>query len=85
MENNTNYVNKDELVGAAVALDVAQYIIQDLQEDFFDCYDSSSDDDKYKILWEYNRNRAKMAALSMLIYEISQAFKLNKIDCYLSA
>ncbi len=65
-------------------MDAAQYIIQDLQEDFFDCYNSSSDDDKWKILWEYNRNRAKTAVLSRLVYEISQVFEKNKINCYKS-
>ncbi len=78
----TKYVDKDELIGAAVALDSARYIIQDLQEDFFDCYNSSSDDDKWRILHEFNRGRAKMAVLSHLIYEISQAFKHNKIHGY---
>lgn len=85
MENNKNCLDKDELVSAAVALDAANYIIQEMQEDFFDAFNRDSDEDKFRILWEFNRNRAKMAILSTLIHEISQAFEKNKIDCYLSA
>jgi len=84
MEKNNNYVDKDQLVNAAVALDAAEYVIQEMQENYFDCFDSSYEDDKRSILWEYSRNRAKMAVLSILIYEISKAFKENKTSCYLT-
>lgn len=77
-------MNKDTLTCASAALDAAEYIIQEMQDNFFGRYNKEKPEDINYILWEFNRNRAKMTILSTLIREISQAFKQNKIDCYLS-
>ena len=82
MQNNENFVSKDEFTGAAVALDAAKYIIEEMQSEYFDRFDNSSEDGRFSIAVEYTRFRAKAAILSMLINQISKAFEQNNISVY---
>lgn len=55
----------------AYLIDSASYALQDLQERYFERYDRRSDETD--IVWEFNRNRARTAALSVLMGQIQRA------------
>lgn len=82
MKNNEIYVNKENFSSAAVALDAAEYIVEEMQSDYFDRFDNNTNDGRFAIAAEYTRFRAKAAILSMLIREISSAFEENDISVY---
>lgn len=65
-------IDKDDLNSIAVSVDCARYIVQDIQEGYFESLDSQDEEDKKWILWEFKRNRAKMMVVGKLIYEIQQ-------------
>ena len=75
-------ISRDDLIGAAVALDTAEYLLQDLQEDYFDL-DSSEPEGQRAIVYEFSRARAKTAALRLALEQISSAFSELKINPYL--
>ncbi len=83
MNSKDQNVDKDNLTGSAIAIDAAEYIIQDILEDFFDCYNPAVKDDQFRILYEFPRCRAKANVLLMLLNQIRNDFKENKITCYL--
>ena len=74
-------ISRDDLIGAAVALDTAEYLLQDLQEDYFDL-DSSEQEGQRAIVYEFSRARAKTAALRLALEQISSAFSELKINPY---
>ena len=78
----SNTVDRDELIGAAIALDSAEYILQDIAEDFFGQYNPQNEGDHFKIIYEFSRYRAKANVLLMLLNQIRNEFKENKITCY---
>ena len=78
----SNTVDKDKLIGSAVALDSMEYIIQDIREVFFDKISPTTEEDVYKIIYEFSRYRAKANVLIMLLNQICNEFKANKITAY---
>lgn len=76
-----NEVSKDSLISAAVALDSAGYLLQDLQEDYFGL-DESKPDGQSIILYEFSRARAKTAALRFALEQITTSFKELNINPY---
>lgn len=78
----SNTVDKDELIGSAIAIDAAGYIMQELMEDFFESYNPQNEGDHFKIIYEFSRYRAKANVLIMLLNQISNEFKANKITAY---
>lgn len=79
---DTNTVNKEDLIGSAVALDSMEYIIQDIREDFFDKFSTASNEDVYRIIYEFSRYRAKMNVVDLLFQQIRNEFKENNITAY---
>ena len=75
-------ISRDDLIGAAVALDTAEYLMQDLQEDYFGLNDSKSEEQRF-IVHEFSRARAKTEALRLALEQISSAFSELKINPYL--
>lgn len=91
MENNTqvqnaptdnNLIHKDNLTDVALCFDCIRYLVQEIDEDYFARYDRSNPDDVMSIAWEYNRNRAKINAVSKLLCEMEQIFEANGITAY---
>lgn len=80
--NNKNIIDKDNLIGSAIAIDAAEYIIQDIVEDFFDHFDPENKDNYLKIIYEFPRFRAKANILLMLISQIRNEFADNEITAY---
>lgn len=78
----SNTVDKDKLIGSAVALDSMEYIIQDIREDFFDKFSPTTEEDVYRIIYEFSRYRAKMNVVDLLFQQIRDEFKANKITAY---
>ena len=74
-------ISRDDLISAAVALDTAEYLLQDLQEDYFDL-DSSEPEGQMAIVYEFSRARAKTAALRLALEQISSAFSKLNINPY---
>lgn len=81
-DKDKNTVDKDELIGSAIALDSAEYILQDIVEDFFGNYKPQNKDDHFKIIYEFSRYRAKANALFMLLNQIRNEFKEHNITAY---
>ena len=79
---NNNLIDKDELISVAVCFDSIRYLIQEIDEDYFARYDRSNPNDVISIAWEYNRNRAKINAVSKLLYEMEQIFEENGITAF---
>ena len=55
----TDTIDKDDLTGIAVMVDCLRYTVQELQDDFFERYDSKNKEQEKYIAWEFNRNRAR--------------------------
>lgn len=79
---NINTFNEDKLVGAAVALDSALYLMQNITEDFFCKFNPDSEKDKFAILWEFSRYRAFVQAVNGLLADIHKDFEENGITPY---
>ena len=79
---DSNTVNKDDLIGSAIAIDAAEYILQDIVEDFFSSFNPQNEGDHFRIIYEFSRYRAKANVLLMLLNQISTEFKANKITVY---
>lgn len=79
---NANTLDKDELIGAAVNLDSALYLMQNITEDFFLKFNPDSADGKFAILCEFDRYRAFIQAVNELLFSISKNFKENGITPY---
>ena len=56
-------VKKDDLCLLAKAVEIMQYTIREITEDFFDKFNSDIENDRASILWEFNRSRAKAGVL----------------------
>ena len=81
-DKDKNTIDKDELIGSAIALDSAEYILQDIVEDFFGNYKPQNEDDHFKIIYEFSRYRAKANVLFMLLNQIRNEFKEHNITAY---
>lgn len=53
-KRESNTVDKDELIGSAIAIDAAGYIMQELMEDFFESYNPQNEGDHFKIIYEFS-------------------------------
>lgn len=69
----TTIAYADALGRIAYIMDSMNYILQDVQEGYFEKYDPERADGHKGIVWEFPRNRAKTAALSLLMEQIQQA------------
>lgn len=52
-------LSSDDLIAISLQVNALQYIVQDLQEGFFETFNSEDEKDRPKIIWEFNRNRAR--------------------------
>ena len=64
-------IDKDELTGAAVLLDSALCLMQDLTEDYFVKYDHQSEDGRFGIVFDYNCYRFTPNPFSYALSPIS--------------
>lgn len=80
MNDTTKRTHEDTLTLVAYLIDSADYILQDVQEDYFERYDNGCSDDKLYIVHEYNRNRAKTATLRIIVDQIQQALNSAEIS-----
>lgn len=75
-------IDKDELIGAAVLLDSALCLMQDLTEDYFVKYDYQSEDGRFGIVLYYNRYRSYAQAIYELVFQMQKIFDKNEITAY---
>ena len=75
----SNTINKDNLIGSSLAIESMAAILQDIQEDYFDKFNVKNEKDNFSIIYEFNRNRAKINAISVLLNEVYKEFKENKL------
>lgn len=64
------YVLSDELLHMRLRLDRAEYVMQDITEDYFGIYDNRSEDGRIKIAWEYPRYSTKSDIVTDYLHEI---------------
>ena len=64
------YTLSDEIMDMRMALDRAEIIMQDLTEEYFNKYDSHSEDGRTSIAWEYERYTLKSEIVSEYLYKI---------------
>lgn len=67
-------MDKGNLIGAAVNLDSAMYLMQDLTEDFFVRYNPDKAKDLEAIRWEFSRYRAITQAIFELLFNINRDY-----------
>ena len=79
---DTNTVNRDNLIGSALAIDAMKYIIWEMQDGYFEKFNCEDEQDSFRILYNFKHNRARMAIISLLLNRIIDEFKENKITCY---
>ena len=72
-----NTIDKNDLTGIAMMVDCLRYTVQELQEDFFEKYDSKNKEGIAYIAWEFNRNRARAEIINHFLWDIEQ--ELNKL------
>lgn len=77
-----NTVDKDDLFEAAVMLDSAWYIAQDLSGDFFDKFHPDKPEDRSSIAFEFTRMRGKYYAVFDFICRLYKVFKKQGIAAY---
>ena len=81
-QNNNDYVPKCELWTVCQNIDAIRYIMQDIEEDYFQQLNPTVEDDKIGILWDFSRIRAKAHAVSLMVDEIRTALKKNDVFVY---
>ena len=72
-------VEKDDIYRLAKAVEIMRYIVQEIEEDFFDAYNPSNKDDHWRIAHEFRRNRAKTEILADNLREIEEELKKHDI------
>lgn len=75
----SNTINRDNLIGSSLAIESMAAILQDIQDDYFFKFNAKNEKDTFSILYEFNRNRAKINAISVLLNEVYKEFKKNKL------
>lgn len=81
-QNTNDYVPKCELWAVCQHINAISYILQDIEEYYFQSLNPKSEDDKIKILWDFGRMRAKTHAVSLMVDEIRTALKKNDVFVY---
>lgn len=75
-------LTSEDLIGAARSLDAIEFLLQDLTENYFDCFDSTNKKGRFGIVVDFNRNRARANAIQELVLSIERDFKKYNIYCY---
>ncbi len=75
-------IDKCELVGIARNIDSINYLVQEITEEYFEKFNSGDKEEWLCIAWEYNRNRAKMAAVFELIFLCTKELERLNIEVY---
>lgn len=76
-----NTIDICDLTETAYLIDSAEYLIQEMQDDFFDKYNRNKDDE-LSILAEFNRYRAHMNTIAVLFRQVSKSFANLGITAY---
>ncbi|MEE0930393.1 MAG: hypothetical protein UIM53_05290 [Acutalibacteraceae bacterium] len=77
-----NMIDKDRLIDVALCVDSISYILQDVDEDFFAKFNSRDKEDILSIAWEFNRNRAKINAIVLLLNKVQKVLEKNEITAF---
>lgn len=72
-----NTIDKDDLISIVTMVDCLRYTVQELQEYFFDKFDSKNKEEVAYIAWEFNRNRARAEIINRSLWDIEK--ELNKL------
>ena len=73
-------VNKDDLSELAKYIEVMRYTIQEVVEDYFDKLDSKDEHDSFGILWDFNRNRARVEIISNYLLQSQELLEKQGIS-----
>ena len=74
-----NTINKEDLSHMAKAVEIMQYTMQEILEEFFTAYDSKDATDWSKIVWEFNRNRARVTMIDDYLLEMRKILEEHGI------
>ena len=72
-------IDRDNLIGSSLAIESIKYILQEIQEGYFDKLKPDDNDDIFKIIYDFKRNSARVHAISILLNEVYKEFKENKL------
>lgn len=75
--NIDNAIDKDDLTLTAANLEGMEYIIQAIQEDFFEAYNPKKSEDVPLLLYYFERYRSYMTILETVYISIKNDFKTN--------
>ena len=68
-------IDRDDLTGAAIALDSVKIITGDVMQDYFGRYNPHDKKDFPYILYDFDRSRAYLNAVLLLVREIEKTFE----------
>lgn len=77
-----NMIDKDKLIDLALCIDSISYILQEINDRYFASFDSRDKKDILGIAWEFNRNRAKINAIVLLLDKVQEVLKENEITAF---
>ncbi|MGN1457402.1 MAG: hypothetical protein ACI4XP_05550 [Acutalibacteraceae bacterium] len=69
-----------ELSGIDKDVNAMAYIMQDILEEYFDRYAPANEQDRIAIMWEYNRTKARIAALNLPILDAQKELEQLTAD-----
>lgn len=64
------YIVSDEITDMKMALERAEIVMQDINEDYFNKYDSHDKDGRVSIAWEYSRHEIKSDIVIQYLHQV---------------
>ncbi|MGN0537158.1 MAG: hypothetical protein ACI4M3_04185 [Acutalibacteraceae bacterium] len=75
-------IDKDELRGIMRDMDSLSYLVSEITDGYFEKYNAENKHDQFWIIWDYNRNRAKMTAIEELLFLCTQEMERLGVEVY---
>lgn len=74
-KDNLLDLTAEDFIGIIKKIDSMRYIDQEISDDFFEKFDPENEKDSCHICYEFRRARAKVAALSELLWQVEKDFE----------
>ena len=72
-------IDRDNLIGSSLAIESMSYILQDIQDKYFQKLNADEETDTFNIIYDFNRYKAKMYAIEVLLNIVIREFRENKL------
>ena len=72
-------IDRDNLIGSSLAIESTSHILQDIQDKYFQKLNADEETDTFNIIYDFNRYKAKMYAIEVLLNIVIREFRENKL------